>query len=456
MNSRRTFLGGAAVALALPWLESLAPRRARAGHGDDAPQRFIAYFAPNGMLGPLWKPQQTGPDFALSPTLAGLAGLEDQITVLSGLDNLASDPNMPGHHAAGTAGFLTAALARHSQTDIHLAQSLDQLFADHLAGRTPLHSLQLGLEGGDAGTGHCDNGFACAYSRCVSWAGPRTPLTKVVSPRMAFDLLFAGYDPEASASERERRRALELSALDSVQADIHALEQRLGQADQTRLEEYLDSVRALELRIEAPAEALAACSLDELPFDPSDPSALDHDPPTATEHAELMAELTVLALRCDLTRAVSFMLGNSASNRSYPELGIVDAHHDLSHHQNDSDDIDDLRAIEAWEVDQLAYLATRLRETPAGAEGNLLDHTLILMSSELSNGNSHTHVDLPVVLAGSGGGAFVTGQHLAMDPGTQYGRLLRTIGTGLGLGAELDADPEAFGGDSAPLPGLLL
>lgn len=420
-HSRRGFLGGAAVLLALPLLESLEPISKAAE--PEWTRRFIGYYVPNGMFAPAWIPAQTGYGFTLPPTLAGLAGLEDQLLVLSGLDNDASDPGVPGHHAAGTAGFLTAALANKSETDLQLGPSIDQLFADHIAGQTPIHSLQLGLEGGGAGSGHCDNGFACAYSRSISWAGPRSPLTKIVSPQMAFDLLFAGYDPQASASERERRRTLRLSALDSVHADLGELRKRLGSSDSTRLDDYLDGVRALERRIEQPA---AVCSSEGLEFELE--GATEH----VDEHARVMTEIMVLALRCDLTRSLSFMLGNSASTRSYPELGISSTHHDLSHHAGNADKIKSLIQIEAWEVEQFAYLLQRLRETPEG-EGSLLDHCLVLMSSELSDGSSHGHHDLPVLLAGGGGGTVTPGRHIAHEPGSRYGDLLLTIAQALGV-----------------------
>lgn len=435
--SRRAMLGGAGALLALPFLESLEPISKAAT--PEWTRRFIGYYVPNGIIGPGWTPQQTGPDFTLSPTLAGLAGLEDQLLVLSGLANDASDPGVPGHHAAGTAGFLTAAQPRHSETDLYLGPSIDQLFADHVAGQTPIHSLQLGLEGGGAGVGHCDNGFACAYSRSISWAGPRTPLTKIVSPQMAFDLLFAGYDPQATGSERERRRALRRSALDSVQADVHDLRKRLGSSDSTRLDEYLDSVRALERRIEQPA---AMCSTGGLELE------LDVSFADATEHARVMAEIMVLALRCDLTRSLTFMLGNSASTRSYPQLGITSTHHDLSHHAGDIAKIKGLLAIEAWEVEQFAYLVQRLRDTPEG-EASLLDHCLVLMSSELSDANVHSHTDLPVLLAGSGGGTVELGRHVAHESGTAYGGLL------LAIVQALEVPIDRIGEIDSPLASLL-
>lgn len=434
MWTRRGCLGGAAAMLALPWLESRV-----AAESPPRPPRLIGYYVPNGMLASAWTPGQVGDDFTLSPTLAALAGSEDQLLILSGLSNDASDPGVPGHHAAGTAGFLTAAQPRHSETDIFLGPSIDQLYADHVAGQTPLHSLQLGLEGGGAGVGHCDNGFACAYSRSVSWAGPRTPLSKIVAPRMAFDLLFAGYDPTATKLEQDRRRTLRRSALDSVHEDIQSLERRLGAGDRTRLDDYLASVRALERRIEQP---LGECSSGGVELQ------LDVAPDDTDEHARVMAELMVLALRCDLTRAITFMLGNSASTRSYPQLGIGSTHHDLSHHAGDADKIKDLLRIEAWQVQQLAYLLARLRETSEG-DGSLLDSCVVLFGSELSDGSQHSHQNLPVLLAGAAGGAIATGRHVAHAPGTRYGDMLLALVQALGVAVD-----QVGQGGLAPLPSL--
>ncbi len=432
--SRRALLGGAAVAVGLPLLEAMAPTRTGRAASRDAPRRLIAYYLPNGAVMSAWTPEHNGPELVLSPTLQSLAGLESELLLLSGLDNEAVNPGAPGHHAAGTAGFLTAALARRSEQALYLATSIDQLYARELVGETPMPSLQLGIDGGGA-FGHCDNGYGCAYSRSISWSRPDTPMPKITSPRLAFDLLFGGSDPEASLTERAERRARRRSVLDHVREDAGRLQTRVGRGDRRRLEQYFEGIRALELRIE---QHPASC----------DASGLELDPETFPETVAAMTEIMVLALRCDATRVISFMLGNSASGRSYPFLGVPDAHHDLSHHGADPDKLAALRVIEAWEVACFAELTRRLAETPDG-EGSLLDHSVLLLSSELSNSNGHTHTNLPVLLAGRCGGALQTGRHLWFPPGTAYGRALCSILDAVGASSD-----ELRGRGFEPLPEL--
>ncbi|MCA9695685.1 MAG: DUF1552 domain-containing protein [Nannocystaceae bacterium] len=410
---RRAFLGGAAVALGLPLLDAMRPRSAR-GATARPPTRLLCYYLPNGALMGAWTPSGEGAAFTLSPTLASLEPVRDDVLVISGLENGASDPGAPGHHAAGTAGFLTAARALRSESALQLATSIDQLYARELVGETPLASLQLGVDGGGA-IGDCDNGYACAYSRAISWSGPATPMPKITAPRVAFDLLFGGYDPKASAEERATRRARRRSVLDAVRGDARRLTRELDGGDRLRLDEYLEGVRALELRVE---QTPPSCDVGG--FDP------DPDPERFPEVVDAMTDLMVLALRCDATRVITFMLGNSASRRSYPFIGVSSAHHDLSHHAGDFEKVKALQAIEAWEVARFADLLARMRAVPEG-DGTLLDHSLVLLGSELSNGNSHTHDDLPVLVAGRASGAIEPGRHLVFPDGAPYGGLLASI-----------------------------
>jgi hypothetical protein len=393
--SRRTMLGGAGVLLGLPLLDAMAPRELR-GAAPAPAQRLLCYYAPNGMHMPAWTPTQVGAGFDLPQILAPLAPVRERVLVLSGLANEAAHPLGSGQHACGTAGFLTAELATRSETELHVGVSLDQLHAARVGRATRLPSLQLGVSGG-ASSGQCDNGFGCGYARNISWATPTRPLPKLTSPQVAFDLMFAGYDPTASAAEVAARRARRSSVLDHVRADADSLRRELGGDDRDRLGEYLAAVRALELRISA--DSAATCELGEFT-----PEYLDF-----AGHVEVMTELMVLALRCDITRTISFMLGNSASNQSYEFIGVPGSHHDLSHHAGDPEKKALLAEIGAWEVAQLTDLLIRLRAVPEG-EGTLLDSTLVFFSSELSDGNNHSHDDLPVLLAGAG---LAGGRHLA-------------------------------------------
>lgn len=430
--SRRALLAGGAVAVGLPFLDVMRPP-ARAA-GPVRPRRLLCYFVPNGVRGDAWFPAPD-PVLQLSPSLAALAPVKERVIVFSGLANAPGSPELPGSHASGTAAFLTARKARRSEVDLHVGVSLDQRYAAAIAGATPLDSLQLGCEGGGS-FGACDIGFACAYHRSISWSSPTTPLPKLTSPRLAFDLLLAGDDPGASAAARARRRAQRRSVLDVVLADVHDLEGDLGVGDRVRLDAYLEGLRALERQVDAPA---GACPAASPPGEPADFLA----------HLDLMNELMVLAFACDRTRVLTFMLGNAASNRAFPFLGVEGGHHDLSHHAGDAAKIAGLRQVDAWQAAQFARLLQRLADTPEG-DGDLLRSTIVLLGSDVGDGNSHSHHDLPVLLAG-GDDLWGGGRHLAYETGTPLARLYVSLLQALGL-------PDTrFGEDGdGPLPGLRL
>ncbi|MDC0669915.1 DUF1552 domain-containing protein [Nannocystis radixulma] len=432
--SRRAFLAGGAVAVGLPFLDVMRPL-AR-GAEPIRPRRLLCYFVPNGVAGDAWFPVPHS-TLQLSPSLAALAPVQDRVLVFSGLANAPGMPDTPGSHASGTAAFLTARKARRSEVDLHVGVSLDQRFAAAIAGATPLASLQLGCEGGGS-FGACDIGFGCAYHRSISWSTPTTPLPKLTSPRLAFDVLLAGDDPSASAAARTQRRVARRSVLDVVLADVHDLEGDLGVGDRVRLDAYLDGLRALERQVDAPV-GLGACKAAAPPGEPADFLA----------HVDMMTELMVLALACDRTRALSFMLGNAASNRAFPFLGVEGGHHDLSHHAGDPVKKAALRQVDAWQVAQFARLLQRLADTPDG-DGDLLRSTIVLLGSDVGDGNNHTHHDLPIVVAGAddlwGGG-----RHLMYDTGTPLARLYVSILQALGL------PDTSFGEDGdGPLAGLRL
>lgn len=430
--SRRALLAGGAVAVGLPWLDAM--RSLARGAVSTRPRRLLCWFIPNGVVGPAWSPPAPGPELQLSPSLAALAPVRERVLVFSGLANAPGVPEAAGSHASGTAAFLTARKARRSETDLHVGVSLDQRYAAAIAGATALPSLQLGCEGGGA-MGACDIGFGCAYHRSISWSSPTTPLPKLTSPRLAFDILVGGDDPGASAAERTRRRAGRRSVLDVVLADAHELRADLGADDRARLDAYLDGLRALEREVDAPA---GACPAGLAPGEPADFPA----------HVDMMIELMVLAFACDRTRAISFMLGNAASNRAFPFLGVEGGHHDLSHHAGDPAKKAALQQIDAWQVDRFAHLLRRLTETPDG-DGDLLTSTIVLLGSDVGDGNTHSHRDLPLLLAG-GDDVWAAGRHLVYETGTPLARLYVSILQALGL-------PDASFGDDGdgPLPGLV-
>ena len=393
--SRRAFIGGAGAAIALPYLPSHASNPARI----DTP-RTVVFYVPNGIQMSGWTPAEEGRNWLLTPILEPLrdpdAGIDvkDDVLVISGLRNDPAKPDGPGDHAAGTGSFLTCTHVHKSESIIKNAISMDQVAANAIGARTRFASLQLGIEGG-SNNGGCDSGYSCAYSRNISWAGQSTPLNKVTDPRAVFDLMFAGYDASATAAERDRRHARKQSVLDSVRRDATQLTKQLDAADRRKLDEYLTGVRGMEVAIDT------QCSIVDRPD-----NTIDYQ-----THVKSMLDLTVLALQCDMTRVATFMLNNAGSNRNYSFLGVEGAHHEISHHQDDAKKLADLRTIATWEISQFAYLLNEMKKIEEG-DANLLDNSMVFFSSEIEDGNSHRHENLPVLVAGRGAGAVVPGRHI--------------------------------------------
>ena len=426
--SRRAFLGGAGVMLSLPLLEAMLPTRRATAGGAATPKYLLAWYVPCGIHMQAWTPPDTGPGFTLTPILQPLASLQSEILVLSGLDNAPAESEGPGDHASGTSGFLTCTHVTKSDTMITNNTSIDQLYAQHIGDQTVVPSLQLGIEGG-GNSGGCDSGYSCAYSRNISWVG-NTPLSKLTSPSTAFELLFAGFDPEASAQELAQRKANRLSVLDYTMSDAEKLRGKLGTSDRIKLDEYLDSVRDLEIKVDSD-DTMPQCEVGTVPGDPGD----------ITDHVHLMCDVMVKAFECDRTRVISFMLGNAGSNRAYGFLGYPNGHHQYSHHNSDPANYAALQAIDTWEVEQLAYLLQRMAGVVKPEGGTLLDDAMVYFSSEIEDGNAHRHSNLPVLLAGRGGGSIVPGRHLLHD-GVPMSNLF------LSMLQELGVPVTAFGDDS--------
>ena len=440
--SRRAFLGGAAAMIGLPYLEAMWPGgRNGAVLASEGPRatRLLYYYVPNGMHMASWTPATTGADFALTPILSPLAPVRDDISVLTNVSNRNAIDSVAGDHARGTGSFLTARLPRRSEgDDIENGISVDQVAASAVGGEDRFASLQLGMEGG-LSIGSCDSGYSCAYSRNISWAGPATPLPKMTSPTVVFDRLFGGVDPELTQLEIARRRQYRRSVLDYAMDDAARLQTRLGATDRAKVDEYLTAVRELELRIDR--LATDACGTDV-----TVPENWLVDIPA---YSRIMNELMVLALQCEMTHVVSFMLGNGGSNRSYDFIGVSGFHHEISHHQNRPENFEKLEAIDTWEVEQLSHLLQRMKsvENPDGT--TLLDDSLVFFSSEIEDGNAHRHTNLPIVLAGGGGGTIAQGRHLRFEPERPIADLFITM-----LGA-VGVDVESFGGDgTAPIDEL--
>jgi len=442
--SRRLLLGGGATLFGLPFLESLVPRAARA-QAQAAPVRLVYVFLPNGLDMATFRPTTVGADYALPPMFTGLDALKGDFSIITGLENLNARPDMAGDHASGTSGFITCTHANKSETEIKLGISVDQVAAQKIGMATRLPSLQLGIDGG-GGTGNCDSGYSCAYARNISWSDAATPLPKIVDPYQAFNQLFEGYDPNASAAEAAKRTAYEKSVIDFVLADVNGLSPKLGTTDKVKLDQYLTGVRELEKRIVGVGPG-ASCAPGTPPV-----KGAKLDFPT---HLKTMFDLIALAFACDATRIVTFMVANALSQRTYPWLDITAGHHDISHHMNDANNIAQLAKIGAWEMQQLGYFFDKLKAVPDVVEGqNVLHNSAIFCSSDISDGNRHNHDDMPIVLGGHGGGKLTPGQHISFtpkartDPKQKVSNLLVTMLEAAGVtGAQ-------FGDSTGPIAGV--
>jgi hypothetical protein len=429
--SRRTFLGGAGVMVSLPLLEAMIPRRAQA-LGSATPQRLLVFYVPNGIHMPAWTPTATGPGFELQPIMQPLAPWKDQLLVVSGLGNGPGAPDGDGAHAAGAGSFLSCTHVNKSETNLTNGTSMDQVLAEHIGGETVIPSMQLGLEGG-GNAGNCDSGYACAYVRNISWVG-NTPLSKITSPSTAFDLLFAGFDPGASAQDVALRKANRLSVLDRTLDQASALSSKLGTTDRIKLDQYLDSVRDLELKVEA-EDAAASCGVGDSPGDPED----------VTTRCRVMCDLMAKAFECDRTRTITFMMAAAASLRTFGFLGYPNGHHLYSHHANNPANLAAIQAIDTWEMEQLAYLLGRLAAVTEVDGSTLLDSSLVYCSSEIEDGNTHSNLDLPVLVAGRGGGVVESGRHV-----THYGQPVANLY--LSLLQAYGVDTNSFGDSNGTIP----
>ncbi len=409
--SRRACLRGLGVSLALPWLEVM---EATAQTAAD-PLRFLTLFVPNGMRMDRYKPSGTGTDWTPSPILSSLSPYKEYVNVVSGLANYPASvttERWSGSHARGTGALLTQTpLAFTSGDDISNDISLDQVIAQSLQGKTHLPSLELGIRQGSS-SGNCEDGYSCAYLHNLSWADPTTPMKKMIDPRLVFERLFQGYDPNPNPDTGtpvvNKQPLYDRSLLDTVQTRIQSLNQRLGQADRAKLDEYLTAVRAVEKNL--PPYDPSGTSGPTVSCDPGSapPSELEYP-----DHVKVMLDLIVLAFQCDQTRVISFMLEDALNTPArYGFLGVDGGYHGISHHGGDPSKLNAIEKICTWEVEQLAYLLGRLLEIKEG-DKTLLDNSIILFTSEFGDGDDHYHWDLPVLTAGKAGGRFKTGLHVS-------------------------------------------
>ncbi len=441
--SRRTVLKGVGISLALPLLEAMDCGSSRAGSADrvSPPLRMAFVYVPNGMHMPDWTPRSLGAGFALPAILEPLRAVKDEILVLSGLtlNPARALGDGGGDHARAMASFLTGRHPRKTDgADLRAGVSVDQLAARSVGRSTRFPSLEIGCEGG-RNAGECDHGYSCAYQSNLSWQGESTPVAKQINPRLVFDRLFGsppGSDDGEDPARNDRRRK---SVLDFVGEDARRLEDVLGVSDRRKLDEYLTGVREIERRIgrSRPAIDMGGTKYPRPLGIPAD----------YREHIRLMSDLLVLAFQADLTRIATFVLANDGSNRSYREIGVPDGHHDLSHHGGEEAKQHRIRKINQFHVAQLAYLLEKLKSIPDGT-GTLLDHCLIAYGSGISDGNSHSHDDLPILLAGRGNGTIQTGRHIRYPKETPLTNLYVSMLDRMGVNSP------GFGDSTGRLAGL--
>jgi hypothetical protein len=408
--------------------------RARGATGAAVPKRAAFLFVPNGVNLAHWTPQRTGYDYDLPSILEPLRPVKDQVCVLSGLthDKGRANGDGPGDHARSASVFLTGAQPRKtSGGDIRSGVSVDQVIARQIGSQTRFPSLELGCESG-RNTGNCDSGYSCAYSHNIAWASPTTPLAKEIDPRLVFERLF-GEASERGSQVQDERAYYRKSLLDYVADDARRLQRRLGRRDVQKLDEYLTAVRSIEQRIEMAERQSGPV---EAPREFPKPDGI---PQEYAEHVRLMADMMVLAFQTDTTRVATCMFGRAGSNRSYREIEVPDGHHDLSHHGGNPEKLEKIRRINQFHVQQLAYFLQRLQEVPEG-EGTLLDNCLIVYGSGLSDGNRHNNENLPVLLAGRGGGTVQPGRHIQYDEETPMTNLFVTICDRMGVTASQIGD----------------
>ena len=428
---RRTFLRGVGASLALPLLDGMVPafaavRRSAAG---PVPRLFTGYV-PNGVIMDRWTPAAAGPLTDLPATLEPLAPFKDKLLVVSGLADAPAFP-LPGEgtgdHVRAAATFLTGVHPKKTDgPDIRGGTSMDQIAARVLGRETVLTSLELAIDPNEL-IGACEAGWSCAYANTLSWRNPTNPLPMENQPRAVFERLFGDTDDTTPEARLARIRE-DRSILDSLVREVADFQRVLGPGDRTKVTQYLDAIRDVERRIRL-AEAQSHRELPEL----ARPSG--GIPDTFAEHARVMLDLQVLAFQADLTRVVTFMMSREVSPRTYPELGIPDPHHGLSHHQNRPEQMAKLAKLNRHHVEQLAYFMEKLAATPDG-DGTLLDQVLIQYGCGISDGNQHLHVNLPVLVAGGAAGAVEGGRHLRVAEETPLTNLQLAVLEKLGVPTE--------------------
>jgi len=428
---RRTFLKGLGAAVALPMLDAMTPAFA-APALKQTPTRLAFTYIPNGVTLEAWTPAAGGRDFAFTRILKPLEGLREHTLVITGLaqQNANALADGAGDHARAAACYLTGVHPRKTAgADIQAGVSVDQIAAGAIGGDTRYPSIELGCDESRT-VGNCDSGYSCAYTNSLSWRSPTSPMPPETNPRLAFERLFGGIDAGLDPATRAIRRRERRSILDVVAERTNALVGALGPSDRRKMDEYLTSVREIERRVE-----IAERDTREVTPDFEMPSGV---PVLFADYASLMFDMQAIAFQADLTRVSTLMLGREGSLRTYPEIGVPDPHHPLTHHRDNPEWIEKVTKVNVLHMELFAKFIAKLAATPDG-DGTLLDHSIVVYGSGIADGNKHTHEDLPVVVAGHGGG-LLGGRHLVYPTNTPMTNFYLTMLDRIGVKEETIGD----------------
>ena len=411
---RRTFLKSAQATLALPLLDAMIPAATAWAKTPAKPiQRLGFVFIPMGCDGSRWTPPGQGKLEELSPILNPLQPVKEQVTVIT---NLRLQNAYPGTHDTSNSAFLSAATSKHTESsDYFLGTTVDQIAAKQMGSETQLASLQLAMDLNPL-AGVCNNGYSCVYQNCLSWSSPTTPLPSEAHPRVVFERLFGeGGNADTRRSALRYRESL----LDSFTKDVARIKQRVGVPDRARLDQYLDSVRQVEQEIQRAEKAVAENKTPDLERPVGVPAAF-------ADHAKLMFDLQILAFQADITRVIAFQLTREQSNRTYPEIGVADPHHPISHHGNDPVKVAKIAKINTYHIELFSAFLQKMKATPDG-DGSLLDHSVYLYGSGMGNPSLHDHENLPILVAGGAATGLKGGRHIKYEKGTALANLHLTL-----------------------------
>lgn len=449
--NRRHFLRGLGACLALPALESLSPMKLIAAEAEvryrlgltasGAPLRAAFLSFPNGAIPSAWWPEGAGNNFKLSPTLQPLEPYKDLVQILGGLDHKCANAEADGagDHARGSGVFLTGVRLKKSPTDVHAGISIDQLMAREVGPLTRFPSLELSCDSTRKST-VCDSNYSCAYQYNISWSSPTTPMPPESNPRLLFERLFGAGAPGERLANVQRRQEEQRSILDFVMDDARRLQKRASGHDRDKLDQYLSNVREIEKRIQR-SEHIGKR------VDPNveTPSGIPSD---QEEYVQIMYDILLLAFQTDSTRIATFCLAHDGDNRSFSHIGVPEGHHDLSHHQNDPERVAKVAKIDLWYAQQFARFIQKLQNTKDVDGNSLLHNSMIVYGSGNADGNRHSHTNLPVILAGQGGGTLTAGRYTQFD-GKPATNLFLSMADRMGM-----RNVERFGDSTGRLAGI--